>query len=180
VNIETGPKLREHRHQQTFGEDVGILGRSGNVQDTDFTKGDSLSDEVQVDLNMLGSLMLNRISGEINGADIITVDHCSTTERTAKLCQELAQPASFGDSIHDSSIFCLCTRLGHCRLTLGRPRDEIVPEKHRITRGGFTCIRATCPICIGVDSEVNWRGPVKVQSEVQGTLKVPENALQSA
>jgi hypothetical protein len=150
------------------------------MQDTDFTKGDSLSDEVQVDLNMLGSLMLNRVSGEINGADIITVDHCSTTERTVKLCQELAQPASFRDSIHDSSIFCLCTGLGHCRLRLGRPRDEIVPEKHRITRGGFTCIRATCPICIGVDSEVSWRGPVKVQSEVQGTMKVPENALQSA
>jgi hypothetical protein len=83
------------------------LGRSGNIEDTDFTKGVSLSDEVQVDLNMLGSLMLNRVGGEINCADIITVDHCSTTERTGKLCQKLAQPASFGDSNHDSSIFCL-------------------------------------------------------------------------
>ena len=75
------------------------------MQDTNFTKDDSLSDEVQVDLNMLGSLMLNRVGGEINGADIVIVDHRSTTERTAKLCQVLAQPASFGDSIRDSSIF---------------------------------------------------------------------------
>jgi hypothetical protein len=55
------------------------------VQDADFTKGDSLSDEVEVDLNMLGSLMLNRVGGEINGADIITINHCSTTEWTANL-----------------------------------------------------------------------------------------------
>jgi hypothetical protein len=41
--------------------------------------------EVEVDLNMLGSLMLNRVGGEINGADIITINHCSTTEWTAKL-----------------------------------------------------------------------------------------------
>jgi len=40
---------------------------------------------VEVNLNMLGSLMLNRVSGEINGADVITINHCGTTEWTAKL-----------------------------------------------------------------------------------------------
>jgi hypothetical protein len=40
------------------------------VQDTDFTKDDSLSDEVEIDLNILGSLMLNRVGGEVDGADI--------------------------------------------------------------------------------------------------------------
>jgi hypothetical protein len=44
--IETGPKLGEDWRQQTFGEDIGILWRSGNMQDTDLTKGDLLSDEV--------------------------------------------------------------------------------------------------------------------------------------
>ena len=79
------------------------------MQDADFTEGDSLSDEVQIDLNMFGSLMLNWVGGEVNGADIITVDHCSATERAAKLCQELAQPAGFGDTVRNSSIFRLCT-----------------------------------------------------------------------
>jgi len=132
------------------------------VQDADFTEGDSFSNEVQVDLNMLGSLMLNRVGGEVNGADIITVDHCNTTEWAVKLYQKLAQPAGFGDSIRDCSIFLLCTGPRHYRLTLGRPEDEIVPEKHRITRGGFACVRTARPICIGVDSEISWRGPVEV------------------
>jgi hypothetical protein len=79
------------------------------VQDADFTEGDSLSDEVQIDLNMLGSLMLNWVGGGINGTDIITIDHCSATKRAAKLYEELAQPACFGDSVRNSSIFRLCT-----------------------------------------------------------------------
>jgi len=132
------------------------------VQDADFTEGDSFCNEVQVDLNMLGSLMLNRVGGEVNGADIIAVDHCNTTEWAVKLYQKLAQPAGFGDSIRDCLILRLCTGPRHCRLTLGRPGDEIVPEKHRITRGGFACVRTARPICIGVDSEISWRGPVEV------------------
>jgi hypothetical protein len=60
------------------------------VQDADFTEGDSFSDEVQVDLNMLGSLMQDRVGGEVNGTDIVTIDHCSTTKRAAKLLQKLA------------------------------------------------------------------------------------------
>jgi hypothetical protein len=90
ANIKTGPKLREHGRQRTFGEDVGILQRSGNVQDADFTEDDSFSDEVQVDLNMLGSLMLDQVGGEINSTDIVTIDHCSTTKWAAKLLQKLA------------------------------------------------------------------------------------------
>jgi hypothetical protein len=46
ANIKTGPKLGEDGRRQTFGEDIGVLGRSGNVQDTNFTESDSFSDEV--------------------------------------------------------------------------------------------------------------------------------------
>jgi hypothetical protein len=55
------------------------------MQDADFTKGDSLSAEVEVNLNMLGSLMLNRVGGESDGADVVAINHCSTTEWTSKL-----------------------------------------------------------------------------------------------
>jgi hypothetical protein len=65
-------------------------------------------------------------------------------------------------------------------MSLGRLGDEIVPKEHHITRGGFACVRTSRPICIGVDSEISWRGPVKVQPEIQSTLKVPKNALECA
>jgi hypothetical protein len=40
--------------------------------------------------------MLNRVGGEIHGADIITIHHYSTTKRTTKLCEKLAQLTFFG------------------------------------------------------------------------------------
>jgi hypothetical protein len=57
------------------------------VQDACFTEGDSLSDEVQINLNMLGPLMLNGIAGEVNSTDVITIDHGSTAKRMVKLLQ---------------------------------------------------------------------------------------------
>jgi hypothetical protein len=57
------------------------------MENADFTKGDSFSDKVQINLDVFGSLMLNRVGGEVNGADIITVDYCRTTKWTSKLYQ---------------------------------------------------------------------------------------------
>jgi hypothetical protein len=48
------------------------------------------SDEVQVNLDMLGSLMLDWIGGEVDNTDIVTIDQCGATERTAKLVQKLS------------------------------------------------------------------------------------------
>jgi hypothetical protein len=44
------------------------------VQDTDITDGNAFPDEVEVDLDMLCMLMLNEVGGELDGADVITVD----------------------------------------------------------------------------------------------------------
>jgi hypothetical protein len=57
------------------------------MENADFTKGDSFSDEVQINLDVFGSLMLNWVGGEVNGADIITVDYCRMTKWAAKLYQ---------------------------------------------------------------------------------------------
>jgi hypothetical protein len=44
------------------------------VQDADITDGNTFSDEVEVDLDMLDALMLNGVSGEVDGIDVVTVD----------------------------------------------------------------------------------------------------------
>jgi len=126
------------------------------MQNTDFTKGDSLSDEVQINLNMLGSLMLNRVAGEVDGTDVITIDHGGAAKRMVKLLQKLSQPASLSNTICHNPILCLSTGPGHCRLTFRRPGDEIVPEKHRIPRCGFARVRTSRPISIRVDHEISW------------------------
>jgi hypothetical protein len=56
------------------------------VEDTNLLDGNSLADKVEIDLNMLGALVLNGVGGEVDGADVAAVDQsgpqqglCSST-----------------------------------------------------------------------------------------------------
>ena len=44
------------------------------MQNSDVTKGDPFPNEVKINLNVLGTLMLNRIGGHVDCTDIVTVD----------------------------------------------------------------------------------------------------------
>jgi hypothetical protein len=44
------------------------------MQDTDITDGNAFPDEVEVDLDMLCMLVLNGVGGEVDDADVVTVD----------------------------------------------------------------------------------------------------------
>jgi hypothetical protein len=44
------------------------------VQDTDITDGHVLPHNVEVDLDMLHTLVLNGVGGEVDGIDVIVVD----------------------------------------------------------------------------------------------------------
>jgi hypothetical protein len=44
------------------------------VQDAYITDANTFPDEVDVDLDMLGALILNRVGGEVDDADVVTVD----------------------------------------------------------------------------------------------------------
>jgi hypothetical protein len=44
------------------------------MQDTDITDGHAFPHKVEVDLNMLHALVLNGVSEEVDGADVVTVD----------------------------------------------------------------------------------------------------------
>jgi hypothetical protein len=126
---------------------------------------------------MLGSLMLDRVGGEVDGTNVVTIDHGGTAKRMMELLQELAQPAGFSNTIRHSPILCLSAGPGHCRLALGRLGDEIVPEEHRIARGRLVRVRTSRPISIRVDSKMSRCGPVKVKTEIQSALKVAKNVL---
>jgi hypothetical protein len=39
---------------------------------------------------MLGSLMLNRVGGEVDGTDVVTIDHGGAAKRVMKLLQKLS------------------------------------------------------------------------------------------
>jgi hypothetical protein len=44
------------------------------MQDEDITDGHALQHKVEVDLDMLHTLVLNGVGGEVDGADVVVVD----------------------------------------------------------------------------------------------------------
>jgi hypothetical protein len=44
------------------------------VEDANISTGDPLADKVKIDLDMLCALVLDRVGGEVDGADVVTED----------------------------------------------------------------------------------------------------------
>jgi hypothetical protein len=56
------------------------------VEDTNVSDGNVLTDEVEINFNMLGALVLDEVDGDVDGTDVVIVDQsdprqglCSST-----------------------------------------------------------------------------------------------------
>jgi hypothetical protein len=88
--VEAGPELREGGGRKTLGEDVSKLGGGRYMENPNIANSHPVSNKVQVNLHMLRPLMLNRVGGEVHGADVVAVDERALGERAVKLSQELS------------------------------------------------------------------------------------------
>jgi hypothetical protein len=53
---------------------------------------------------MFGSLVLDRVSGEVNDTDVVAVDNGGSLQRTVKLLKHLPQPTSLDDTISNNLV----------------------------------------------------------------------------
>jgi hypothetical protein len=74
VDVETEPILREHWGRQPLGEDVGELGGRQDMEDTNISDGNTLANEVEINLNMLGTLIMDEIGRGVDCAGVVGVD----------------------------------------------------------------------------------------------------------
>jgi hypothetical protein len=65
------------------------------VQDADITDGNTFLDKVKVDLDIFYTLVLNMVGGEVDGADVVTVDESAFWQWSMKLLEELLESISF-------------------------------------------------------------------------------------
>jgi hypothetical protein len=80
---------------------------------------------VQVDLHILRALMLHVMSGEVDGADVVTVDEDSTLKGVVELVEELAHLGGLRHAVGHSAVLGLCAGAGDDGLPLTRlaPRN---------------------------------------------------------
>jgi hypothetical protein len=55
------------------------------VQDTNITDGHVFPHKLEVDLDMLHTLVLNGVGGEVDDADVVTVDEGALHQRSVEL-----------------------------------------------------------------------------------------------
>jgi hypothetical protein len=93
------------------------------VQDVYITDGNAIPDEVVVDLDMLYTLVLNRVGGEVDDTGVVTIDETALRQRSVEHLEELLEPTSLGHAIGHGAILSLSARAGDDVLTLGGPGD---------------------------------------------------------
>jgi hypothetical protein len=129
-DVEAGSEFEEDRRGQSFSKDICKLGRRGDVQHANVAERNALPDEVEVDFDMLRSLMLNWVRGQVHGADVVAVDDGGSTWSAVELVKKLSKPARFSYGVCDSSVFRFGGRARHRVLALGAPGDEVVADVH--------------------------------------------------
>jgi hypothetical protein len=72
-DVKAGTEFLEHTGGQPLGENVGELRARWNMKNSSFSKGDPVTNEVKIYLDMLGSLVLNRIGGHVHSTDVVTI-----------------------------------------------------------------------------------------------------------
>jgi hypothetical protein len=106
----SGSELRKHYGGEALRENISELCRHREVKDADYTNGVLFTNEMEVDLQMLCALMLNGFGGEVDGADIVTVDDGVPRWHTVEFLKMLMQPRNFGNTISNDTIHRLCAR----------------------------------------------------------------------
>jgi hypothetical protein len=177
ADVKTESKLQEHRGEQLIGEDVDELRSHQNMEGTNVSDGNVLADKVKINLNMFGALMLNGVDGEVDGADVITVDQSDPRQGAVQLHKQLMKPTRLCHVIGHNAVLHLSARTGDGVLTLRVPGDVVVTQEHCVARSGPTSVRTIGPVSISADIEVRRRGTTKKQAVVEGALEVSKDVL---
>ena len=88
------------------------------MENTDFPQGDLLADKVDVDLDMLGATMMDRVGGHVDRADVVTINKRRRSNGDVELLEKLSDLATLGDGVDDRPVLGLSTGAGDRSLPL--------------------------------------------------------------
>jgi hypothetical protein len=118
------------------------------MQYADLAQSDLFADKVNVNLDMLGAPMMNRICRHVDCTHIVAINDSRTSNQDVELLKYLSKPAAFGDSMGDGTVLSLSTGARDNGLALGRPGDQVVAEVDTVAGCGAPGIRTSAPVSI--------------------------------
>jgi hypothetical protein len=105
---KTGSKELEGRSGKPFGHHIGVLLPCRYVEDAQFAGLDTLTYEVDVQLDMLRALVMHRVGRHVHRRDVITKHHSGLADKTAEFTEELPKPDTLRCYICHRPVLRLC------------------------------------------------------------------------
>ena len=99
------------------------------MKNTNFAKSHLLADEVDVDLDVLGTMVVDCVGCHVDSANIVAVDNCGNLQRNVELLKKLPQLAALGDNMSNRLVLGLRTGPGYRGLPFGRPVHQVVSQE---------------------------------------------------
>jgi hypothetical protein len=138
------------------------------MQYADLAQSDILADKVNINLDMLGAPMMNRIGRHVDCTHIVAINDSRTSNRDVELLKKLPKPVAFGDSMGDGMVLSLSTGAWDSGLALGRLGDQVVTEVDTVAGCGAPRVRTTAPVSIRVCCQRGDGAGADVKSEGEG------------
>jgi len=113
---------------QAFGHDISELVRRGNMKNSNMSQTDLLTDEVDVDPDVLGAAMMDRIGHHVDSANIVAIDNHRSSNRDMKLLKKLTKPTTLGNSMGHSLLLRLSIRARDCGMSLSDQDTRLSPR----------------------------------------------------
>ena len=111
------------------------------MKNPDLTKRHLLPNEVDVNLNVLGATMLDRIRGHVDSTNVVTQDNRGRRQRAMKLTKKLTDPTTLNNNMSNRTVLRLGTGARHGGLSFRRPRDKVISEIDAVARRRASSIR---------------------------------------
>jgi hypothetical protein len=147
------------------------------MEDADLTNGNILLDKIKINLHMFGALMLNGVGREVHSADVVTVDNGAPRWWGLELVEQLSQPSGLSHAVGNGTILGLNAGAGDDGLSLDRPGNQVVIQKHRIAWHRATSVWTTGPVTVRVDDEVKVARTTQKKTVVWRPLKIAQDAF---
>jgi hypothetical protein len=110
-------RLDRNTEDGSHSMNVGELISRQDV-DTNVSDDNTLTDKVKINLNMLDVLVLNGVSGEVDGVDVVTVDRSDPRQGAMQLHKQLSKPTCLCHAVGLRAALRLSARTGDDGLTL--------------------------------------------------------------
>jgi hypothetical protein len=147
------------------------------VKNPNLTERHLLTNEVDVNLDVLRMTMLDRVACHVNSADVVTEDDGRGRKGVLELEKKLTKPTALSHGVSHGSVLGLGTGARHSGLAFRRPGHQVIAKVDTVARGGATSVRAACPVRIRVCGEGHSRRRVKLKPEVESAANVAQDPL---